>query len=281
MVLSNKLGFIYKTKQQKRNVFGQSIYEQGGPYLDDKYRVPAIERAHLILKEISQHPGELKLIDLSRTLAINKSSMYSLLLTMENLGWIEKETGETYRLGRELSRFGHAAMQQRDLNESFHKEASLSKLRLGESFQLAVLDGKEVLYIAKEEALTPVRLASEPGMRLPAHATALGKAMLADLSKDELISFYPTNLEPFQQLTMHTITSSQALIMDLDQIRKQGYALDLEEAVLGFSCAAAPIRNAEGKVIAAVSCSMMLPQWEQKKQSCIEEICKLAHKLSE
>ena len=53
--------------------------------LDDKYRVPAIERAHLILKEISLHPGELKLIDLSRTLAINKSSMYSLLLTMENL----------------------------------------------------------------------------------------------------------------------------------------------------------------------------------------------------
>jgi DNA-binding IclR family transcriptional regulator len=249
--------------------------------LDDKYRVPAIERAHLILKEISLQPGKLKLIDLSRTLEINKSSMYSLLLTMENLGWIEKETGETYRLGRELSRLGHAAVQHRDLNESFHKEASISKLKLGESLQLAKLDGKEVLYLAKEEALTPVRLASEPGMRLPAHATALGKVMLADLSDDEIDLLYRSDQEPFPQLTVHSITSLQALKKSLEQIRQQGYELDLEEAVIGFSCAAAQVRNAEGKVIAAVSCSMMLPQWEQKKQSCIEEVCKLAHKLSE
>ncbi|MEC0230591.1 IclR family transcriptional regulator [Paenibacillus alba] len=249
--------------------------------MDDKYRVPAIERAHLILKEISQHPGKLKLIDLSRTLTINKSSMYSLLLTLENLGWVEKETGETYRLGRELSRLGHAAFQRSNLNETFHKEASLSKLRLGESFQLAKLDGREVLYIAKEEALTPVRLASEPGMRLPAHATALGKVMLADLSNDDIDALYPADQEPFPHLTVNSMTTVQALKLSLEQIREQGYALDLEEAVIGFSCAAAPIRNAQGQVIAAVSCSMMLPQWEQKKQSCIEEVCKLAHQLSD
>ncbi|MBP1965082.1 IclR family transcriptional regulator [Paenibacillus aceris] len=249
--------------------------------MDDKYRVPAIERAHLILKEISLQPGQLKLIDLSRSLSINKSSMYSLLLTLENLGWIEKEAGETYRLGRELSRLGHAAIQHRDLNESFHKEASLTKLKLGESLQLARLDGNEVLYLAKEEAPTPVRLASGPGMRLPAHATALGKVMLADLSDEELEVLFGANQEPFSQLTVHSITSLQALKKNLEQIRTQGFALDLEEAVIGFSCAAAPIRNSEGKVIAAVSCSMMLPQWEQKKQICIEEVCKLAHQLSE
>lgn len=249
--------------------------------MDDKYRVPAIERAHLILKEISLQPGQLKLIDLSRSLSINKSSMYSLLLTLENLGWVEKDTGETYRLGRELSRLGHAAVQHRDLNESFHKEASQTKLRLGESLQLARLDGNEVLYLAKEEALTQVRLASGPGMRLPAHATALGKVMLADLSDEELNRFYRADQEPFSQLTAHSIVSLKELKKDLDQIRKQGYALDLEEAIIGFNCAAAPIRNSHGKVIAAVSCSMMLPQWQQKKQICIEEVCKLAHQLSE
>lgn len=249
--------------------------------MDDKYRVPAIERAHLILKEISMQPGQLKLIDLSRSLSINKSSMYSLLLTLENLGWIEKDTGETYRLGRELSRLGHAAVQHRDLNESFHKEASQTKLRLGESLQLARLDGNEVLYLAKEEAPTPVRLASGPGMRLPAHATALGKVMLADLGDEELDGFYRADQEPFSQLTAHSIVSLNALKKDLEQIRKQGYALDLEEAVIGFNCAAAPIRNSHGKVIAAVSCSMMLPQWQLKKQICIEEVCKLAHQLSD
>ncbi|NOV00391.1 IclR family transcriptional regulator [Paenibacillus planticolens] len=250
--------------------------------MDDKYRVPAIERAHLILKEISLQPGRLKLIDLSRSLNINKSSMYSLLLTLENLGWVEKDAGETYRLGRELSRLGHAAVQQqRNLNESFHKEASLTKLRLGESLQLARLDSSEVLYLAKEEAPTPVRLASGPGTRLPAHATALGKVMLADLSDEELDMLYRIEQEPFPPLTVHSITSLQALKNNLAQIRQQGFALDLEEAVLGFSCAAAPIRNSEGKVIAAVSCSMMSPQWEQKKQICIEEVRKLAHLLSE
>ncbi|GFZ91241.1 IclR family transcriptional regulator [Paenibacillus marchantiophytorum] len=249
--------------------------------MDDKYRVPAIERAHLILKEISLHPGKLKLIDLSRTLVINKSSMYSLLLTLENLGWIEKEAGETYRLGRELSRFGHAAAQQRNLNEAFHKEAAIAKQRLGESFQLAKLDGIEVLYIAKEEALTPVRLASEPGMRLPAHATALGKVMLADLSDDDFNSLYSPSNEPFAHLTVNSMTTAHALKISLQDIREQGYALDFEEAVIGFNCAAAPIRNAQGRVIAAVSCSMMLPQWEQKKQICIEEVCQLAHQLSD
>ncbi|MCY9657598.1 IclR family transcriptional regulator [Paenibacillus chondroitinus] len=249
--------------------------------MDDKYRVPAIERAHLILKEISLQPSQLKLIDLSRSLGINKSSMYSLLLTLENLGWVEKDTGETYRLGRELSRLGHAAVQHRDLNESFHKEASLIKLKLGESLQLARLDGNEVLYLAKEEALTPVRLASGPGMRLPAHATALGKVMLADLGDEELDRFYRADQEPFPQLTEHSIVSLKELKQDLEHIRQQGFALDLEEAVIGFNCAAAPIRNSHGKVIAAVSCSMMLPQWQQKKQICIEEVCKLAHQLSE
>ncbi|MCD9020658.1 IclR family transcriptional regulator [Cohnella silvisoli] len=249
--------------------------------MDAKYRVPAIERAHLIIKEISQSPGKLKLIDLSKALTINKSSMYSLLLTMESLGWIEKETGDTYRLGRELSRFGHAANQQFDLTGSFHKEASLTKLKLGESLQLARLEGREVLYIAKEEAPTPVRLASEPGMRLPAHATALGKAMLADLSDDEIDLLYGSEQEPYRSLTINTSTTLQALKKDLKQIRSQGCALDIEEAVVGFCCAAAPIRNAQGKAIAAVSCSMTVSQWEKKQQQCMEEVCNLAQKLSE
>jgi len=245
---------------------------------NSKYNVPALEKAHHIIGLVSDPSASYKLIDLSRELGINKSSMYSLLLTMERLGWLAKDAGDHYRLGAFFGRTGSLYFRQFDLVSRFYRDAAKTKSRIEETLQLGRLEGRDVFYLAKEEAPSPVRLVSEPGMTWVAYATGLGKVMLADKSEAELIALYPE--ERFQPFTVNTIDTWERLLDELARIRADGYATDEEEAVLGFSCVAAPIRGASGKVVAAVSCSIPQSNWELKKQQAIMEITALAQSLS-
>ncbi|PZE21426.1 IclR family transcriptional regulator [Paenibacillus xerothermodurans] len=247
--------------------------------MEKKYWVPALGKADDVLQAILQRPSQLKLVELSKQLGINKSSMFSLLNTMEALDWVVREPEGTYCLGSKLGFFGNAFFKQFSLIDRFRKEASLVKHKIEETIQLAKLEQREVLYLAKEEIPSPVRLASEPGMKLPAHSTALGKAMLAWIEPEKLEALYPAErLEP--QITPHTIHSLAELQVQLAQTRADGYAVDLQEAVMGFCCVAAPILDAEGTVIAAISCSMFQHEWERKREMAQQEICALAARLS-
>ncbi|WP_219838151.1 IclR family transcriptional regulator [Paenibacillus sp. R14(2021)] len=242
-----------------------------------KYWVPALEKADKVLAVLASEPASLKLIDLSRRLEINKSSMFSLLNTMEALQWVKRGTGDTYSLGHAFAAYGSSYVKHYDLNQSFHEEAASARDRLQETVQLAKLEGNQVRYLGKVEAISPVRLQSEPGMLLPAHATALGKAMLAQLSEEELLKLYPE--AELAKLTPLTIDNREALFRQLRMIREQGYAEDDQESVMGFRCAAAAIHGGEGHT-AAVSCSMLLHQWEVKAGEARAEMIALARRLS-
>ncbi|TVY10456.1 IclR family transcriptional regulator [Paenibacillus cremeus] len=247
--------------------------------MEKKYWVPALEKANDVLLTISEQPSGLKLIDISKRLGINKSSMFSLLNTMEELDWVVRESDGTYSLGSKLGYIGNAFFKQFSLIDRFRKEASVTKHVIQETIQLAKLEQHEVLYLAKEEMPSPVRLASEPGKKLPAHSTALGKAMLAWLDEAELKALFQSEeLEPC--LTPLTLRSRDALLAQLQVVRENGYAFDLQEAVMGFCCVAAPVRGSSGEVVAAISCSMFQHEWEQKRELAISEICALAKRLS-
>ncbi|MFB9330172.1 IclR family transcriptional regulator [Paenibacillus aurantiacus] len=242
-----------------------------------KYWVPALEKAHHVLAAIAAEPGALKLIDLSRRLEINKSSMFTMLATMETLGWVKREEGDTYAIGPALGDFGYAYQRSFDMRPVFREEAARVLQRLGESVQLAKRVQHEVLYLDKLEAPSPVRLVSEPGMRLPAHATALGKAMLAFSPKEEVERLLPDTLAP---LTAHTIQNRDELIARLSEVRELGIAYDLQEAAMGFNCVAAPVFDREGTAAFAVSCSMPMHSWAEKKDQAVREIRGLAKRLS-
>lgn len=242
-----------------------------------KYWVPALEKAHHVLSAIAADPSGLKLIDLSRLLDINKSSMFTLLATMETLGWVKRGEGDTYAVGPTLGDFGYAYQRSFDMRPLFREEAARVLQRLGESVQLAKRVQHEVLYMDKLEAPSPVRLVSEPGMRLPAHATALGKAMLAFMPEEELVRLLPDPLTP---LTPHTLTNRGELIAHLKQVRESRLAYDLQEAAMGFICVAAPVFDREGAAAFAVSCSMPLHSWAEKQDQAIREMQQLAERLS-
>ncbi|MCS7246494.1 MAG: IclR family transcriptional regulator, partial [Thermomicrobium sp.] len=125
---------------------------------------------------------------------------------------------------------------------------------LGETIQLAVLQGREVLYVGKQEGTQWVRLASEVGTRLPAHATSLGKCLLAWLPPQELDQLLASG--PLVALTPRTITDPEALRAELALVRAQGYALDRGETLPDVWCFGAPVRDANGSVVAALSISV-------------------------
>jgi DNA-binding IclR family transcriptional regulator len=246
--------------------------------MEKKYWVPALEKSHEILNMIASQPHKLRLIDLSTQLGIHKSSMFSLLSTMEALQWVERDKADTYALGSQFGTLGSKYFRGYDIITSFHQEATIAMRNIGETIQLAKLEKNEVFYLAKEVAPSPVQLVSEPGMRFPAHATALGKAMLAALQEVEVRELYRG--VSLARLTPHTLTTLDSLLDNLKLVQTDGCSYDLQEAVLGFCCISAPVMKQSGQAVAAVSCSMPLHAWEQKRDSAKEEIIGLAQRLS-
>ncbi|WP_040713224.1 IclR family transcriptional regulator [Paenibacillus curdlanolyticus] len=246
--------------------------------MERKYWVPAIERANDVLEQIASQPSKLKLMDLSAATGINKSTMFSLLQTMETLNWVIKEPGDTYALGAVFGVLGNAYFAGMNLVKLFEEKAEQTMRKLGETIQLARLEKGELVYLAKKEAATHVRLISEPGMRLPAYATAMGKALLASLENEQIDALYAD--EDYQAFTPNTVKSTLELQQHINEARALGYALDREEVALGFCCVAAPVLDRGGKAIGAVSCSMSVHHWPAKQALAVEEIQQLARSLS-
>ncbi|QNK56416.1 IclR family transcriptional regulator [Paenibacillus sp. PAMC21692] len=245
---------------------------------DNKYWVPAIERADRVLRLVAEHPGKLRLMELSKRTEINKSSMFFVLNTLEKLNWVRKDKDDMYWLGPAMGSFVSGYVQYHDLIDSFHIEAALTKSVIEETVQLAELAGTEVLYLAKEEYPGPVKLMSEPGMRLPALSTALGKVLLAARSPEQVAELYSAYAWQ-QRMTPNTIADLDTLEKALTIVRERGYAEDLEEAVQGFCCIAVPITRG-GQVVSAVSCSMLKHRWETKGSNVLKELKQLSARLS-
>jgi len=161
---------------------------------------------------------------------------------------------QKYRIGIRLWEAGQVFEQGVELVDLAMPHLEAAREQLGETVQLAVLDGIENVYIAKSEASHTLRLVSFVGARLPAFATGIGKVLLAGLEEAEL-DHRLRNVTLFAY-TSTTITDMVALREVLRKIRTQGYALDNQEYSLGVCCYAVPIYGSKGTVVASVSVSI-------------------------
>jgi IclR family KDG regulon transcriptional repressor len=184
--------------------------------------------------------------------------------TLRGRGYLEAVDGG-YVLGVRLFELGRAYHGR--LNLASLGEAAARRVvdACQETSQVAVLDGTEVVYIARVDGTHSVRLVSEVGQRLPAHCTGLGKALLSGLSDDELERRYPEG-EALPSMTPSSITHAAKLKRAILAVRSSGVAFDDCESNIALRCVAAPIPDAEGRVVAAISVSVPTVRWNDDQQ---------------
>jgi DNA-binding IclR family transcriptional regulator len=213
--------------------------------------VKSAYRALDVLEAMAYGPATLS--ELSRMLEIPKSSLHGLLRTLSDRGWVTATDGGTrFRLGVRALQIGARFVDEDELVA--HVAPSLDRLAAatGETVQQARLDGDQVVYLAKRESAHPVRIISSIGSRLPAHATALGKALLAARDGAELRRILSP---PLVALTERTLTEWGPLEASLAAARERGVAWDDEEVSSGLTCVAVAVPGA-GLPTHAVSVSV-------------------------
>lgn len=218
---------------------------------EGKYAVPALDRAHLILALVAAQPGKLRMIDIVHSTGLNKSSVFSLLKSMTRLGWLSLSRNDTYAIGETLALYGSASLYQFEIIRHFHALAQQAVTELEGTYQLSILDKTNVLYLAKVASKNSARVPTYPGLRLPAHCTAMGKVMLSGLSREELDNLY--GQEFLEKVTVNTVDNLDDLYRQLRECKRQGHVLEVGEAISGYSCISAPIYGHNGNIRAAIS----------------------------
>jgi len=211
---------------------------------------PAVTSAVRILDAISSLAKAPTFSELQVHLELPKSSLSRLLQTLSSLQLVEN-VGGRYQMGARILDYYASISRRLDVITIFHQVAENIGERIDETLQLAQLQGREVVFLAKRDCRRLIRPAAYPGRRVPAHATAVGKAMLARLTPTELERVYPE--ESLPALTPFTLSTRTALALELRQVRLEGYAQTLQESTLNLCCFSSAILDAGGGVVAALS----------------------------
>jgi IclR family transcriptional regulator, KDG regulon repressor len=216
--------------------------------------IQSVERALMILDLFNEFETELKITDISERLKLHKSTVHSLLKTLQLHSYIDQnpENGK-YRLGMKLFERGNFVIQSMDLRAAAKSTLhTLSRATL-QTVHLVILDGKEGVYIDKVEGVTSSSLYSRIGRRIPIHCSGVGKALVAFMTKEEIDTIFDGY--DFEKRTEHTITSKEVFLKELEEVRQNGYARDIQENEPGVQCVAIPVFDYTEKVIAAISIS--------------------------
>jgi len=222
-------------------------------------KVPAAENTLRILKLLASKRGPMAASNIATALDLPRSSVYHLLGVMEANGFV-LHLHEERRYGLGISAF--------ELSSAYSRQEPLSRLgrpmlaalvdKIGESAHLAVLHGRDVLYIVEERAKNRPSLVTDVGVRLPSHLTASGRAILAALPKSQVRALYP-NAAAFsvRHESETAITKYSVLSSHLDQVRQRGYATEHGEVTPGFGSIAAAVTDHAGWPTAAVAVTFL------------------------
>jgi DNA-binding IclR family transcriptional regulator len=211
-----------------------------------------VEKA-LRLLEIIREEQPVRPAALTARLGLTRSNVHRLLATLEELSYVEKTADSAYRLGLKAFVLGTGVMRRDELLGAARANMITLAELANENVNLGVRLGKEVLYLDKVERPHLLKLDQVVGGTDPLHCTALGKVLLSGLDGNTVRQYLKKAI--LAPRTVKTITDPGAMVNHLDQVRRQGYATDLEELSEGIHCVAAPIMDHTGLVIAALSVS--------------------------
>lgn len=222
--------------------------ERNGPV--GEVPVSVLGRATAVLSAFDVEHPVLGVSELARQTGLAKSTVHRLAAELVGLGLLDHDDGgDGYRLGMRLFELGELVPTHRSLSDAALPIMEDLRAATQARIHLAVLQGIDVVYVEILGGFG-LDLASRTGGRLPAHATGVGKVMLAYAGAGALRARIDAGLPP---LTSRTIATAEALTLELRKIRTVGFALDLEESTLGVCCVAAPVFGPDRKIAAALS----------------------------
>jgi len=214
--------------------------------------VHSVDRAISVLQVLARQ-GSAGVTEIATELGVHKSTISRLLNTLESRGLVEQNSSRgQYRLGYGVVQLAAGATKKYDLPVVSRPICHVLAEVVGETVNVAVRDGRHVVSIVQVIGSSTVTTVNWVGQRTPLHATSAGKVFLAHLPPDELSAVLADGLE---QYTESTVTDPTVLREHLEQVRTNGYAAVFGEHEMGLSAIAAPIRDLEGEVIAAITIS--------------------------
>jgi len=215
--------------------------------------VQSVGRAIRILEHLADEAGELTLSELGRRLGVHRATASRLVSTLAEHGLVERSAAtDRYRLGFGLVRLAGAAVARLDLVQQSRPVLEGIAERTGETVNLAVLSGGQVMHVDQVSGSRSVVSASWVGRVVPFHCTSNGKVLVAFLAEGDRERMLD---RPLERSTRNTIVDPETLRAELQEVRARGYAKTVEELEEGLNAVAAPVRQADGAVVAAVSIS--------------------------
>lgn len=248
------------------------------------YTVKALVKALRILECLAEdEQTTFTLTELSRRLHLHVSTVHRLIVNLLRQGFVEVDPGTGgYRLGFRMLRMGLRVLDRLDYRRVAQPLLRELNLRTQETVHLAILQGDHAISIEKFGSPQPVGLDPRLGRLMPLYCTGVGKTLLANQT-EEVLDQILRNL-PLDRHTAQTITALPQLRKELGKIREQGYAFDLEEAVVGLRCVAAPLLDHRGCVVAAFSVAgpstrMTTERMQELAQMVVETSREISHRL--
>lgn len=211
--------------------------------------VQSIERAFALLEMMADEGGTAGLSQLANASGLPLPTIHRLVRTLVDLGYLRQEPSRQYVLGPRLIRLGESSARMFSLWARPHLAALVEEF--GESANLALLDGDQVVYVAQVQSKHSMRMFTEVGRRVLPHCTAVGKAILAEDDPDDVRALLERTGMP--RFTPQTITDPDDFAHELAAIAKQGFAIDESEQELGVRCIAVSVPDAPARLALSLS----------------------------
>ena len=227
----------------------------------------SLEKGLALVQAVASTGSGLTVSELSRLTGLNRTTVYRLLAVLQRSDWLiedgKSSGGKAFRLGP--AAFGFSVLLANKYDLASRLQPLMEKLArdVDETVHAGVLDGTEVVHIARAEPELGPHMAVALGARSHAHLTGLGKAILSTLPRDEVLRRYPR--EKLATVTRNSIATRSALLDNLEEIANRGYAIDDEEARLGVRCVAAPVFGSDGAALLAISVTSPLDNLQEAR----------------
>lgn len=211
-----------------------------------------LERGLKVLRSFDEQHPEMRMSEIALRTDLSPAVVRRCLNTLVALGYVGQH-GRLFLLRPEVLSIGSAFLSSMNIGEICAPALQQLRDETGDSSSMSVLSGSDILYLAHVSTNRRIRLGASVGTRFPAHATSMGKAMLAFHSDDEIERYLEG--APFQRFTDNTVTERDMLRERLRQVRAKGYDSALDELDFGIVSVAIPVFDAAHRAVAAINCS--------------------------